>query len=133
MDFQGNVFHFKGEKGSGGALGNIDIANTIEYEDYFFIEQDKQGHKITKTNALKAIQQFDSPIGEIKEFYDNDYKHGFLECNGLPFSPDVFPEFTEYVKRVFNTGQDNITGWQLRPQLSGSDNRKVYIKAVQGV
>ncbi len=133
VDYQGDVSHFRGEKGSGGGISNIDVANLIKREDYFFIEKNKNAHRISKVDAFKSIQQFDSPIGEIKEFYDNDYKHGFLECNGLPFSPDVFPALTEYVKRVFNTGQDDITGWQLRPTLTGSDNRKVYIKAVQGV
>ncbi|PIE98653.1 MAG: hypothetical protein CR988_02290 [Treponema sp.] len=133
VDYQGDVSHFRGEKGASGGFGNIDVANLINRKDYFIIEKEDNAYKVSKVDTFKSIQQFDSPIGEIKEFYDNDYKHGFLECNGLPFSPDVFPDLTEYVKRVFNTGKDDVINWQLRPTLTGSTGRKVYIKAVQGV
>ena len=89
---------------------------------------------MNKEAALYAIQRYDSPIGEVKIFYDGEYKHGFLEANGLPFSPDVFPEFTAYVKRVFNTRADPVTGWPRRPKLIGQvQGTKVFLKAVQGV
>ena len=135
VDFQGNVWRFKGEKGSaGGNFQNIDIAGGIADADYFIIEKEREIRKIEKPKTLKAIQQFDSPIGEIKTFFEDDYKHGFLEANGLPFSPDVFPELTAYVKRVFHTGTEPITGWPLRPKLEGSmQGTKIFIKAVQGV
>jgi len=135
VDFNGNVWRFKGGKGSaGGNFQNIDIAGTIDDADYFIIEKEKEIRKIEKPKTLEAVQQFDSPIGEIKAFFENDYKHGFLEANGLPFSPDVFPELTAYVKRVFNTGTEPITGWPLRPKLEGPmQGTKIFIKAVQGV
>jgi len=135
VDFNGNVWRFKGGKGSaGGNFQNIDIAGTIDDADYFIIEKEKEIRKIEKPQTLKAVQQFDSPIGEIKAFFENDYKHGFLEANGLPFSPDVFPELSAYVKRVFNTGTEPITGWPLRPKLEGTmQGTKIFIKAVQGV
>ena len=135
VDFNGNVWRFKGGKGSaGGNFQNIDIAGTIDDADYFIIEKEKEIRKIEKPQTLKAVQQFDSPIGEIKAFFENDYKHGFLEANGLPFSPDVFPELSAYVKRVFNTGTESITGWPLRPKLEGTmQGTKIFIKAVQGV
>jgi len=118
VDFKGNVWRFKG---SGGGFQSIDIAGIIEDHDYFIIEKEKEIRKIEKPKTLEAIQQFDSPIGEIKTFFENDYKHGFLEANGLPFSPDVFPEFAEYVKRVWNTGTDAFLGWPLRPKLEKPD------------
>ena len=134
VDFKGNIWHFKGEKGTGGTLQNIDTVDFIEDTDFIITEGNKDIQKVHKTGALSAIQQFDSPIGEVKIFYDGAYKHGFLEANGLPFSPDVFPEFTAYVKRVFNTGIDPVTGWPLRPKLTGQmSETKVFLKAVQGV
>ncbi|WP_230978067.1 hypothetical protein [Treponema vincentii] len=134
VDFKGNIWHFKGEKGTGGTLQNIDAVDFIEDTDFIITEGNKDIQKVHKTGALSAIQQFDSPIGEVKIFYDGTYKHGFLEANGLPFSPDVFPEFTAYVKRVFNTGADPVTGWPLRPKLTGQmPKTKVFLKAVQGV
>jgi len=135
VDFKGNVWRFKGEKGNAGSgFQNIDIAGGIADADYFIIEKEKEIRKIEKPKTLKVIQQFDSPIGEIKTFFEDDYKHGFLEANGLPFSPDVFPELTAYVKRVFNTGTEPITGWPLRPKLEGTmQGTKIFIKAVQGV
>ena len=134
VDFKGNIWHFKGEKGTGGTLQNIDTVDFIEDTDFIITEGNKDIQKVHKTGALSAIQQFDSPIGEVKIFYDGAYKHGFLEANGLPFSPDVFPEFAVYVKRVFNTGIDPVTGWPLRPKLTGQmPKTKVFLKAVQGV
>lgn len=135
VDFKGNVWRFKGEKGNAGSgFHNIDIAGGIADADYFIIEKEREIRKIEKPKTLKVIQQFDSPIGEIKTFFEDDYKHGFLEANGLPFSPDVFPELTAYVKRVFNTGTEPITGWPLRPKLEGTmQGTKIFIKAVQGV
>jgi len=121
IDTQGNVWHFKGEAGAGGVLSATDRAASIDDEDFFLIEKDRAVQKVIKTDALTAIQRYDSPIGEVKVFYDGEYKHGFLEANGHPFSPDVFPEFTAYVKRVFNTGADRITGWPLRPKLEKPD------------
>ena len=103
VDFKGNVWHFKGEKGQGGDLDNLDLAGFFSDDDYFLIEKENEIKKLKKTDGLLAIQKYDSPIGEVKLFYENNYKHGFLEANGLPFSPDVFPEFAAYVKRVFNT------------------------------
>lgn len=136
VDFSGNVWHFRGEKGSAGFIGQLDISGVIDDTDFFLIEKTevKTIQKTTKTTALETIQQYDSPIGEVKLFYDGQYKHGFLEANGLPFSPSVFPEFTEYVKRVFHTGTDIHTGWTLRPKLeSWVTGTKIFIKAVQGV
>ena len=134
IDTRGNVWHFKGEKGAGGVLSATDRAASIDDEDFFLIEKERAVQKVIKTDALVSIQRYDSPIGEVKIFYDGEYKHGFLEANGLPFSPDVFPEFTAYVKRVFNTGADPITGWPLRPKLAGqAQGTKVFLKAVQGV
>ncbi|NVP23227.1 fibronectin type III domain-containing protein [Treponema phagedenis] len=120
VDRKGNVFHFKGEKGSG-SFGDIDTTNIINDEDFFIIEQDREAKKADKVTTLTAIQKYDSPIGEIKTFYDDEYKHGFLECNGAPFSPDVFPDFTEYVKNTFHLGVDTHTGWPFRPLLKDSD------------
>ena len=134
IDMIGNVWHFKGEKGAGGVLSVTDRAASIDDEDFFLIEKERLAQKVIKTDALVSIQRYDSPIGEVKIFYDGEYKHGFLEANGLPFSPDVFPEFTAYVKRVFNTGADPVTGWPLRPKLAGQvQGTKVFLKAVQGV
>lgn len=134
VDKQGNVWHFRGEAGSGGVLVSTDKAASIDDEDFFLIEKERAVQKVIKTDALYAIQCYDSPIGEVKIFYDGEYKHGFLEANGLPFSPDVFPEFTSYVKRIFKTGTDSITGWPLRPKLTGKEpGTKVFFKAVQGV
>lgn len=134
IDTRGNVWHFKGEKGAGGVLSATDRAASIDDEDFFLIEKERSAQKVIKTDALVSIQRYDSPIGEVKTFYDGEYKHGFLEANGLPFSPDVFPEFTAYVKRVFNTGTDPVTGWPLRPKLAGpAQGIKVFLKAVQGV
>ncbi|QSH99153.1 hypothetical protein DWQ65_03510 [Treponema phagedenis] len=53
-----------------------------------------------------------------------------MECNGLPFSPDVFPDFTEYVKTTFHLGVDTHTGWPFRPLIERTDGTKVFIKAV---
>lgn len=134
VDFKGNVWHFKGEAGAGGVLSVNDRVAYIDDEDFFLIEKERTVQKIIKTDALTAIQRYDSPIGEIKAFFENDYKHGFLEANGLPFSPDVFPELTAYVKRVFHTGTEPITGWPLRPKLEGTvQGTKIFIKALQGV
>lgn len=134
VDFKGNIWHFKGEKGAGGTLQNLDAVDFIEDTDFIITEGNKDIQKVHKAGALSAIQQFDSPIGEVKLFYDGAYKHGFLEANGLPFSPDVFPEFASYVKRIFNTGSDSVTGWPLRPKLTGPmPETKVFLKAVQGV
>ena len=134
VDFKGNVWHFKGEAGAGGVLSVNDRVAYIDDEDFFLIEKERTVQKIIKTDALTAIQRYDSPIGEIKTFFENDYKHGFLEANGLPFSPDVFPELTAYVKRVFHTGTEPITGWPLRPKLEGTvQGTKIFIKALQGV
>lgn len=134
VDFKGNIWHFKGEKGAGGTLQHLDAVDFIEDTDFIITEGNKDIQKVHKAGALSAIQQFDSPIGEVKLFYDGAYKHGFLEANGLPFSPDVFPEFASYVKRIFNTGSDSVTGWPLRPKLTGQmPETKVFLKAVQGV
>ena len=134
VDKRGNVWHFKGEAGAGGILAIADRAGSIDDEDFFLIEKERLVRKVIKTDALYAVQRYDSPIGEVKIFYDGEYKHGFLEANGLPFSPDVFPEFTSYVKRIFKTGTDSITGWPLRPKLTGKQpGTKVFLKAVQGV
>ena len=134
VDFKGNVWHFKGEAGAGGVLSVNDRVAYIDDEDFFLIEKERTVQKIIKTDALTVIQRYDSPIGEIKAFFENDYKHGFLEANGLPFSPDVFPELTAYVKRVFHTGTEPITGWPLRPKLEGTvQGTKIFIKALQGV
>ncbi|UTC62603.1 hypothetical protein E4O05_01425 [Treponema sp. OMZ 787] len=133
VDFKGNVWHFKGEKGQGGGLNNLDIAGSFDDENYFLIEKDNEIKKLNKQNGFLAIQKNDSPIGEVKIFYENGYKHGFLEANGLPFSPDVFPEFEAYVKKYFNTEIDNITGWQLRPKIIKNDGTFIFLKAVQGV
>lgn len=134
LDAQGNVWHFRGEKGAGGVLVGLEDAASIDDGDFFITQRKNLTQKVNKEAALYAIQRYDSPIGEIKTFYDGEYKHGFLEANGLPFSPDVFPEFTAYVKRVFNTGADPITGWPLRPKLAGqAQGIKVFLKAVQGV
>ena len=134
VDFKGNIWHFKGEKGTGGILQNVDAVDFIEDTDFIITEGNSDIQKVHKAGALSAIQQFDSPIGEVKIFYDGAYKHGFLEANGLPFSPDVFPEFASYVKRIFKTGSDSVTGWPLRPKLTGQmPETKVFLKAVQGV
>ena len=134
VDFAGNVWHFRGEKGQGGLLKELDVAGAIEELDYFIIEKENETKKLKKTDGIFAIQKNDSPIGEIKMFFDGEYKHGFLEANGLPFSPDVFPEFKLYVKKNFNTGTDALTGWPLRPKLEGvMPGTKIFIKAVQGV
>lgn len=134
VDFAGNVWHFRGEKGAGSAFEDLPIAGAVEENDYFIIEKDNEIKKLEKGQTLFAIQKNDSPIGEIKTFFDDDYKHGFLQANGLPFSPDVFPEFASYVKRIFHTGAEPITGWPLRPKLEGAvAGTKIFIKAVQGV
>jgi len=134
VDFAGNVWHFRGEKGAGSAFEDLPIAGAVEENDYFIIEKDNEIKKLEKVQTLFAIQKNDSPIGEIKTFFDDDYKHGFLQANGLPFSPDVFPEFASYVKRIFHTDAEPITGWPLRPKLEGAvAGTKIFIKAVQGV
>ena len=134
VDFAGNVWHFRGEKGAGSAFEDLPIAGAVEENDFFIIEKETEIKKIEKVKTLFAIQKNDSPIGEIKTFFEDDYKHGFLEANGLLFSPDVFPEFASYVKRIFHTGTEPITGWPLRPKLESSmPGTKIFIKAVQGV
>ena len=134
VDIVGNVWHFRGEKGQGGGLTDLDVAGSLDDADYFVIEKENEIKKLEKPDGLLTIQKFDSPIGEIKTFFDGEYKHGFLEANGLPFSPDVFPEFKEYVKKNFNTGTEPITGWPLRPKLEGvMPGTKIFIKAAQGV
>ena len=134
VDFRGNVWAFKGEKGQGGGLTDLDVAGSLNDKDYFVIEKENEIKKLEKADGLLTIQKNDSPIGEIKAFFDGEYKHGFLEANGLPFSPDVFPEFKEYVKKNFNTGTEPITGWPLRPKLEGvMPGTKIFIKAAQGV
>lgn len=133
VDFKGNVWHFKGEKGQGGDLDNLDLAGFFSDDDYFLIEKENEIKKLKKTDGLLAIQKYDSPIGEVKFFYENDYKHGFLEANGLPFSPDVFPEFAAYVKRVFNTQTEPYSNWPYRPKIIKNDGTFIFLKAVQGV
>lgn len=119
VDFTGNIWRFKGERAE---LKNLTIpGNVFDDNDFFVIENDNEIKKIGKADGLRSIQEFDSPIGEVKLFYENDYKHGFLEANGLPFSPDVFPEFATYAKRVWNTGTDETLGWPLRPKLEKTD------------
>ena len=133
VDFRGNVWHFRGEKGQGGGLNNLDLAGFFEDDDYFLIEKEKEIKKLKKTDGLLAIQKYDSPIGEVKLFYENEYKHGFLEANGLPFSPDVFPEFAAYVERIFNTGIEQYSNWPYRPKIIKNDGTFIFLKAVQGV
>ena len=133
VDFKGNVWHFKGEKGQGGDLDNLDLAGFFSDDDYFLIEKENEIKKLKKTDGLLAIQKYDSPIGEVKLFYENNYKHGFLEANGLPFSPDVFPEFAAYVKRVFNTQTEPYSNWPYRPKIIKNDGTFIFLKAVQGV
>ena len=133
VDFTGNIWRFKGEKGQGGGLNNLDLAGFFSDDDYFLIEKENEIKKIKKTDGLLAIQKYDSPIGEVKLFYEADYKHGFLEANGLPFSPDVFPEFAAYVKRVFNTGIEQYSNWPYRPKIIKNDGTFIFLKAVQGV
>ena len=133
VDFRGNVWHFRGEKGQGEGLNNLDLAGFFEDVDYFLIEKEKEIKKLKKADGLLAIQKYDSPIGEVKFFYENDYKHGFLEANGLPFSPDVFPEFAAYVERVFNTGIEQYSNWPYRPKIIKNDGTFIFLKAVQGV
>ena len=133
VDFRGNVWHFRGEKGQGGGLNNLDLAGFFEDDNYFLIEKENEIKKLKKTDGLLAIQKYDSPIGEVKLFYENDYKHGFLEANGLPFSPDVFPEFAAYVKRVFNTQTEQHSNWPYRPKIIKNDGTFIFLKAVQGV
>ena len=133
VDFRGNVWHFKGEKGQGGGLNNLDLAGFLSDDDYFLIEKENEVKKLKKTDGLLAIQKYDSPIGEVKLFYENDYKHGFLEANGSPFSPDVFPEFAAYVKRVFNTQTEQYSNWPYRPKIIKNDGTFIFIKVVQGV
>lgn len=133
VDFRGNVWHFKGEKGQGGGLNNLDIAVFFDDKNYFLIEKENEVKKLKKIDGFLAIQKNDSPIGEVKIFYENEYKHGFLEANGLPFSPDVFPEFASYVKRVFNTEKEEITNWPYRPKIIKNDGTFIFLKAVQGV
>ena len=133
VDFKGNVWHFKGEKGQGGDLDNLDLAGFFSDDDYFLIEKENEIKKLKKTDGLLAIQKNDSPIGEVKLFYENNYKHGFLEANGLPFSPDVFPEFAAYVKRVFNTQTEPYSNWPYRPKIIKNDGTFIFLKAVQGV
>ena len=133
VDFRGNVWHFKGEKGQGGGLNNLDLAGFLSDDDYFLIEKENEIKKLKKTDGLLAIQKYDSPIGEVKIFYENDYKHGFLEANGLPFSPDVFPEFAAYVERIFNTGIEQYSNWPYRPKIIKNDGTFIFLKAVQGV
>ena len=119
VDCTGNIWRFKGERAE---LKNLNITgNVFDDNDFFVIENDNEIKKISKGDGLLAIQKNDSPIGEVKLFYENEYKHGFLEANGLPFSPDVFPEFKDYVKRVWNAGTDEILGWPLRPKLEKAD------------
>lgn len=133
VDFTGNIWRFKGEKGQGGGLNNLDLAGFFSDDDYFLIEKENEIKKLKKTDGLLAIQKYDSPIGEVKIFYENDYKHGFLEANGLPFSPDVFPEFAAYVERIFNTGIEQYSNWPYRPKIIKNDGTFIFLKAVQGV
>ena len=133
VDFTGNIWRFKGEKGQGGGLNNLDLAGFFSDDDYFLIEKENEIKKLKKTDGLLAIQKYDSPIGEVKFFYENDYKHGFLEANGLPFSPDVFPEFAAYVERIFNTGIEQYSNWPYRPKIIKNDGTFIFLKAVQGV
>ncbi len=132
VDFKGNAWHFRGEKGQGGGLNNLDLAGFLSDDDYFLIEKGNEVKKLKKTDGLLAIQKYDSPIGEVKLFYENNYKHGFLEANGHPFSPDVFPEFAAYVKRVFNTEIEQYSNWPYRPKIIKNDGTFIFLKAVQG-
>jgi len=132
VDFRGNVWHFKGEKGQGGGLNNLDLAGFLSDDDYFLIEKENEVKKLKKADGLLSIQKYDSPIGEVKLFYENEYKHGFLEANGLPFSPDVFPEFAAYVKRFFNTQTEQHSNWPYRPKIIKNDGTFIFLKAVQG-
>ena len=85
---------------------------------------------------LPLIERYDkSLLGEIALFIGSEYHHGFLEANGLPFSPYVYEEFYEkYWKKYYSgLGKDIETGWPLRPKIentSGIAKTKVYIRVL---
>jgi len=85
---------------------------------------------------LPLIEKYDeSSLGEITLFIGSEYHHGFLEANGLPFSPYVYKEFYEkYWKKYYSgLGKDIETGWPLRPKIEntrGIAKTKVYIRVL---
>lgn len=72
----------------------------------------------------------ESNIGQICKFIGQDYHYQFLECNGLPFSPDVYKDFYQkyWLPYFSHLGRDETTGWPLRPQIKSEDNIHTYIR-----
>lgn len=116
--------------------------NTFEPDKYpEFYEYWKEnlaffGTDETGKPYLPLIEKYDeSSLGEIAFFIGSEYHHGFLEANGLPFSPYVYEEFYEkYWKKYYSgLGKDIETGWPLRPKIentSGIAKTKVYIRVL---